>query len=63
MVPVKIIRDTHKQLRKDYREYKKQNGDTTFTDYITNVLNYEHSEAKKIVKEGNKLLYNAKKVK
>lgn len=63
MVPVKIIRDTHKQLRKDYREYKKQNGDTTFTDYITKVLNYGIAEAQEIIKEGNKLLYNAKKVK
>ena len=63
MIPVKKIKETHKQLRKDYREYKKQNGDTTFTDYITNVLNYNHSEAKKIVKEGNKLHYNSKKVK
>ena len=56
IVPVHVVRNAHKQLRKDYQEYKKTNGEVTLSEYITNVLNYDSSEAKKIIKNGNRLL-------
>jgi len=54
---MRTVLQNHIDIRREYKSYKKDNGELSFVGFLTKVLGYPYSEAVEIAKENEKILY------
>lgn len=54
---MRTLFETHRTLKNDFNEYHKEHPDTSFRNFLTDVLNYNPDEANGILKENRRVLY------
>jgi len=57
---MRTLFETHRTLKNNFIEYHKEHPDTSFRNFLTDVLKYSEEETNEIVKENKRILYKNK---